>query len=165
MESKEVLVILGSTNSPTGELSDISKSRLDYAASLYANGKLVLCTGGWGNHFNISKEPHAFYSKNYLLAKGIPEPAFLEFALSSHTVEDALKLKPILSKLEKPNITIITSDFHLQRVRMIFGEVLKGFSFEYMGASTDFLESEQRAMLMAHEQEAMRNIVQNGLYF
>lgn len=165
MESKEVLITLGSTNSPTGELSDISRSRLDHAANLYSNGKFILCTGGWGKHFNTSKDPHAVYSKNYLLAKGIPDSAFLEFALSSHTVEDALKSKPILSKLENAKFTIITSDFHLQRVRLIFGEILRDFSFEYAGATTDFLESEQRAMLMAHEQEAISKIIQNGLSF
>jgi len=165
MESKEVLVILGSTNSSTGELSDISRSRLDYAANLYSSGKLVLCTGGWGKHFNTSKEPHAYYSKNYLLAKGIPESAFLEFALSSHTVDDALETKPILSKLEKPKITIITSDFHLKRVQLIFGEILNDFSFKCIGASTDFLEPEKRAMLLAHEQETIGKIIQNGLRF
>jgi len=163
MESKEVLITLGSTNSSTGELSNISRSRLDFAANLYSGGKLVLCTGRWGKYFNTSKEPHAAYSRNYLLSKGIPESAFLEFALSSHTLEDALKSKPILSRLENPKITIVTSDFHLQRVKLIFGEILNGFSFECVGASTSFLESEQRLILLAHEAEALTKIIQNGL--
>jgi len=156
MASKEVLVILGSTNSSTGELSDISKSRLEYGANLYSYGKFILCTGGWGKHFNISNEAHAVYSKNYLIARGIPESAFLEFALSNNMVEDAVKSKPILHKLKNPKITIITSDFHLPRVQLIFNEILKGVTFECVGVSTFFLDSEQRTMLLAHEQESTK---------
>jgi uncharacterized SAM-binding protein YcdF (DUF218 family) len=165
MESTEVLVILGAPNSPEGELSDIAKSRLDRGAELYSAGKLILCTGGWGNHFNSSAQAHAVYAKEYLLAKGIPESAFLEFALSGNTVEDALKAKPILSGLENTKITIITSDFHLQRVQLIFGQILKGFSFELVGASSGFLESEHRMILIAHEEEAIKGISKTACLF
>jgi uncharacterized SAM-binding protein YcdF (DUF218 family) len=165
MESTEVLVILGSPNSPEGELSDIARSRLDRGAELYSAGRLILCTGGWGNHFNTSTQAHAVFAKEYLLAKGIPESAFLEFALSGNTVEDASKSKAILAKLDKLIITVITSDFHLERVQLIFNEVLKDFSFQCIGVSSSFLDSEQRAKLMLHERGAIDRIIQNGLYF
>tara|TARA_R110002126_G_scaffold181672_2_gene330481 strand:+ start:1569 stop:1733 length:165 start_codon:yes stop_codon:yes gene_type:complete len=51
---KEVLVVLGSPNSPTGALSDISKSRLNFCLENYSEDQKVLCTGGWGDHFNTS---------------------------------------------------------------------------------------------------------------
>jgi vancomycin permeability regulator SanA len=165
MESTEVLVILGSPNSPEGELSDIAKSRLDHGAQLYAAGKLILCTGGWGNHFNTSAHAHAVYAKEYLLAKGIPESAFLEFALFGNTVEDASKPKAILAKLDNPIITVITTDFHLERVQLIFNEVLKDFSFQCVGVNSSFLDSEQHARLMLHERGAIDQIIQNGLFF
>ena len=38
--------------------------------------------------FNPTSLPHAYYSKQYLLHKGVKENDFLEFVLSSNTVED-----------------------------------------------------------------------------
>ncbi len=67
---QEVFIILGSPNTPTGELSVISKSRLNYCVHHYKLGNKVLCTGGWGPHFNTSEHPHAFYAKKYLIHAG-----------------------------------------------------------------------------------------------
>ena len=67
---KEVLIILGSPNSPSGALSDISISRLNDCVNRYQKGDFILCTGGWGAHFNISKSSHAALAKQYLMGKG-----------------------------------------------------------------------------------------------
>ena len=165
MKLSEVLVVLGSPNSPEGQLSEIAKSRLDCVADLYDENKRILCTGGWGAHFNIAPQAHAIYAKEYLLKKGIPEHGFLEVALSSNTVEDAVKSKEILSRLEHPRISVITSDFHLERVRLIFSEILKGFETQFIGVKSDFLSSEILHTLTAHEQAAIQSISRNGLYY
>ena len=56
---REVLVVLGGFNSPTGELSATSLDRLDYCKGIFIKGQLVLLTGGWGDHFNTSDNvPH-----------------------------------------------------------------------------------------------------------
>ena len=102
---KEVLIVLGSPNSPSGELSDISKSRLDYCRNIFTKGQLILCTGGCGPHFNTSDKPHSLYGRDYLIKNGLSEKDFLEFALSENTVDDAVKIKPILSGLK--NIKLI----------------------------------------------------------
>ena len=93
----EILVVLGSPNSSKGKLSIMSKERLDFCLERFNNNMMILCTGGWGSHFNTTKEPHAYYTKNYLIKKGIPEDRFLENALSGNTVEDAVKTKEIIS--------------------------------------------------------------------
>lgn len=165
MKSIEVLVVLGSPNSPTGELSEIAKSRLNWAADLFDVNKRILCTGGWGSHFNEAPEAHAIYAKEYLLKRGIPEQSFLDVALSSNTVEDAVKSKAILSGLDHPHISIITSDYHLERVRLIFSEVLKGIEIKFIGVQSDFLNEEERNLLIAHEQAAIQSIIRNGLYY
>ena len=161
---KEVLIVLGSPNSPSGELSNISKSRLDYCASLYSTGKLILCTGGWGKHFNTSSEAHAVYAKKYLVEKGVLECDFLDFALSENTVDDAIKIKKIISKLENLNLTIITSDYHLERVQLIFQEILKDFNFNCIGVQSN-LEKDQLQRHMKHERKAINLIINNGLYY
>jgi len=161
---KEILVVLGSPNSPSGELSAISKSRLDYCANLYSTGKLILCTGGWGEHFNTSREAHAFYAKRYLIEKGVPERDFLDFALSENTVDDAVKIKKIITKSENARLSIISSEYHLERVQLIFREILKGFDFRCIGVP-DTLEKDQLQHLAAHEKAAIKLILKNGLYY
>ena len=54
---QDVFIILGSPNSPKGILSDISKTRLNWCIENYRKGNLILCTGGWGAHFNTAEKP------------------------------------------------------------------------------------------------------------
>lgn len=160
----DVFIILGSPNSSSGKLSDISISRLNYCIKLYQKGDLILCTGGWGEHFNISKNAHATFAKQYLIEKGVLEKDFLDFALSGNTVEDAVKVKPIISKLRKSNLTIITSDYHLNRVKIIFGKILEDYSMDFVGVKSN-LEQEEYNTLLIHEKKAINTILKNGLYY
>ena len=162
----EIVIVLGSPNGPHGELSDIALSRLNCCIAHYKDNMKILCTGGWGEHFNTSQQPHAFYSKQYLLSKDIPESAFLEFALSKHTVDDAVKAHEIISKLNPIGLglTVITSDFHLKRVKLIFNTVFKKYAMHYIGAKSN-LDQAQHKSLLAHEEKAVQSILKNGLYF
>lgn len=160
---KEVLIILGSPNSPSGKLSDISICRLNDCVNRYQKGNLILCTGGWGK-FNISKKSHATFAKQYLIEKGILEEDFLDFALSGNTVDDAVKIKPIISTLEKSKLTIITSDYHLNRVKIIFNKILVNYTMDFIGVESN-LGQEEYSALMQHEKNAINSIIQNGLYY
>ena len=161
---KDVLIVLGSLNSPSGELSTISISRLNYCVKIYQPGNLVLCTGGWGDHFNTSKNSHASYAKQYLIEKGVLESDFLDFALSGHTVDDAVKIKPIVEALENIKLTIITSDYHLNRVKLIFNEILEGYNMDFAGVESHLPKEELEAVAI-HEIKAIASILQNGLYY
>lgn len=161
---KDILVVLGSPNSPEGLLSDISKSRLDYCKHIHNEGQLVLCTGGWGAHFNTSKHSHASYAKAYLIKNGLLEKDFLEFALSGHTVDDAVKVKPILSRFHNPNVIIITSDYHIERVKLIFEEILAAYKLEFVGVESN-IDKEQFQLLVKHEKKRIHTIKENGLYY
>ncbi|WP_420603518.1 YdcF family protein [Flagellimonas sp.] len=162
---KKVLIVLGSPNSASGELSSISKSRLDRCLDLFEKESLVLCTGGWGPHFNTADYPHAHYAKTYLIQKGLLEHAFLDFALSKNTVDDAVKVKTILSALKDDvSLTIITSGYHLVRVKLIFNEILEGFAMQFVGVSCK-LDKDEYDALLAHEKKAVAAILENGLYY
>lgn len=164
MKQKKVLIVLGSPNSPSGVLSEISENRLNYCFQIFEKGNLVLCTGGWGNHFNTSKKSHASYAKKYLIEKGLLDVCFLDLALSSNTVEDAVKIKPIISKLDNISLTIITSDYHLDRVKIIFKEILKDYNNSFIGVENN-LNEEEESKLVLHERKAIDAIIQNGLYY
>jgi len=159
----EILVVLGSPNSVLGELSAISISRLNYCLQHFDNQKRILCTGGFGAHFNSSKIAHATYAKEYLLKNGITKNSFLTSALSSNTVEDAVKTKSI-SKLNNIRLTIISSDYHIKRVEYIFNQILKDYSKIYVGIKSD-IAPQKLALLIQHEKKSLESILKNGLYY
>lgn len=161
---KEVLVVLGSPNSPTGVLSDISKSRLNYCLKCYSKEKLILCTGGWGEHFNTAKKSHATYAQEYLIQNSVQEKAFIEIALSSNTVDDAVKIKAITQKMDNIHLTIITSDYHLDRVKLIFEDLLKSFELDFIGVKS-CLKKETYNALVNHEKKEILSILEKGLYY
>lgn len=160
----EILIVLGSPNSPTGELSSVSKERLDFCRKIFQENSLILCTGGWGEHFNTAEKAHASYTKNYLIEKGISEAHFLDVALSDNTVDDAVKVKEIISKLSNITLTIITSDYHLERVKLVFNEILKNYKIKFIGVKSNF-ETEKYNALIKHEEKAIEGIIKNGLYY
>ena len=161
---QDVFIVLGSPNSPKGILSDISKTRLNWCIDNYRKGNLILCTGGWGAHFNTAEKPHAAFAKKYLIKNGIAENDFLDFALSSNTVDDVVKIKPIISKLEHVTLKVITSDYHLNRVKLIFNEILEGYEITYVGVISNF-SSDEFDTLVLHEKNAIQVILKNGLYY
>jgi len=160
----EILVVLGSPNSPSGELSSISKSRLDCCRKIFNNAQVILLTGGWGQHFNKSDKAHAYYGKEYLTGKGLSETVFLEFALSQNTVDDAVKIKSIISKFDKVKLTIITSDYHIERVKLVFNEILGDYEMKFLGVKSN-LAKEELGQLIEHENQAIELIKKNGLYY
>ena len=161
---QEIYIILGSPNSPSGKLSAISLSRLNHCIINYKNDDLIICTGGWGSHFNTAEQSHAYFAKKYLLENGIPKDAFLEFALSSNTVDDAVKLRPILAQLKPAVYTVITSDYHLPRVQLIFNTILEKYDITYIGVASN-LNTIDFKTLVDHEQRALQWIATNGLHF
>lgn len=161
----EVIVVLGSPNFPDGTLGPIAFDRLQGCLSIFDSIKhKILCTGGFGAHFNTSPMAHANYLKNFLIEKGVPPTAFLPLALSSNTVEDAVMSLAILKDYEFKDLLIITSEYHLARVEFIFSEILKEFYLNFKAVThhsmDDLLEP-----LIQHEKLAMQQLISNGLYY
>ncbi len=164
ISKKDVIVVLGSPNSNKGELGSIAKSRLDCCLDIYTKGKFVLCTGGWGEHFNTTETAHAVYAKNYLIQHGIQADAFLKDALSNNSVDDAVKVKQVILGMTDIKLTVITSDYHKERVRLIFTEVLREYSCNFVGVQSD-LNRDELSHFVKHEQQAIATILKNGLFY
>ncbi len=161
---QKVYIVLGAENSDEGILGAISKSRLDACLGLYKKGNLVLCTGGWGDHFNTTTIAHAFYAQEYLIKRGVLKPDLLNPTLSSNTVDDAVKLKEPLENFKKCELILITSDFHMERVQLIFNEILKKYTISYIEAKNT-LNVDELQMYENHEKKAVQCILENGLYY
>jgi uncharacterized SAM-binding protein YcdF (DUF218 family) len=162
---KNILIILGSPNSAKGRLGKSAIGRLKKCIEIFKpDENLILCTGGFGVHFNASSKPHAEYLMKYLIKKRISKEYFLPFADSANTVEDAVKSREILRKMGFENCTIITSNYHLKRVQLIFDEILTGIEKQYIGVEDNFSEKKLK-LLQNHEAKAIEGILKNGLYY
>ena len=118
-------------------------------------------TGGYGAHFNTTDQPHAAYVKEYLVKRGVPSQAIVEFAESNNTLEDASLSKPIVLKYGVPLIVVVTSDYHVDRAHFIFEREFAGTEvrIQFSASQTEEeacefdLETQKK-----HEQEALTKL-------
>jgi uncharacterized SAM-binding protein YcdF (DUF218 family) len=167
MHNPGLIVVLGSPNSDDGILSEMGRGRLNQGLRLFAElkqqGWKFLLTGGFGEHFNQTEHPHAFYAKQYLLACGVEESQIVDFALSRNTVDDALQARAIVDKLGVASLLIVSSDFHMPRVEFIFNRVFPDKTLRFIGAP--YLQScvpEDQVRLAAHEDRELTSLRESG---
>lgn len=157
--AESLIVVLGAPNEADGRLSALAQARGQYAAKRYQQLKAygpvkVLCTGGFGEHFNVSTQPHGELQKQHMQQLGVAESDFLTVISSRFTFEDAsLSLQPIKS-LNIPRFEVVTSGFHLIRVRFIFDNLFVDHCITYHGAPSP-VSIQEYARLLAHEKAVM----------
>lgn len=153
------IVVLGNTNDENGILSPIASERCDRAAEEYRRhpDAKIITTGGWGNHFNLTNQPHAVYTRAYLEKLGIPADAFVESAESANTVEDATLCRPIVERHGFKRLILVTSDFHLDRARFLFTREFPDLPIEFVPAKTN-LPAEDLRPLLEHERRALARL-------
>ena len=162
---KNAIIVLGSPNSAKGRLGKIAVERAKKCLEIFnSETDLILCTGGFGLHFNKTSTPHAEYLKRYLIKNKIPKTCFLPFANSSNTVQDATKSKEILLENNIQKITIITTEYHLKRVQLIFDEVLSQFDKTYLPVPNN-ISKKSLKKFETHEANSINGILKNGLYY
>jgi uncharacterized SAM-binding protein YcdF (DUF218 family) len=161
------IVVLGSPNSPEGELFLMAKKRLDKCFDKYLSHKYsIILTGGFGLHFNASKHPHHHWAKQYLISKGVDNQDIITCLDSTNTVQDATMLLPILAQNPIEHLIVITSDYHLERVEFIFKSVLaEKVSLSYIGVDSEGIDPEILDKLIAHERLALEGLRKNGVIF
>lgn len=159
--SKKAIVLLGAPNDEDGNLSQIALERANKAIEECTKqpDALVLPTGGWGDHFNTTDKPHAFYSRKYLVEHGVAESRFLPAAESGNTAEDATLAAPILANAEIDEVTIVTSDFHVPRAKLLFRRALKGVSISFAPSTTN-LPEEELGKLTNHELRSVKMLAE-----
>ena len=161
------IVVLGSPNSPEGELFLMAKKRLDICYESYLSNKYpIILTGGFGLHFNTSNYPHHHWTKQYLIRKGVGSQDIIAFLDSANTLQDATMLLPILAQNFIEHLIIITSDYHVERVEFIFKSVLgEKVSLSYIGVGSEGIDPEILAKLIIHETLALEGLRKNGVIF
>jgi uncharacterized SAM-binding protein YcdF (DUF218 family) len=120
-------------------------------------------TGGYGEHFNTTQQPNASYAKKILLDLGVPADHIVEFAESRNTVDDALTSRPIVDRYGAQHLVVVSSDFHLDRVKFVFEQVFPDKQVEFLGAP--YLKSrtpEEQERLLAHEARELTSLRERG---
>ena len=159
------ILVLGAPNDNQGNLSIIAATRLLKAIDVYIKyGYKIICTGGFGDGFNTTSVPHAEYAKRFLTFNGVPDSDILGPVLSSNTVEDAVKTSEYIENLNVNCIYVVSSDFHMPRVKFIFNKTL-GLICELLFVVSDSsqLNLEKRNELLLHEKKSLDSLIKNGL--
>ena len=158
----KAIILLGGPNNAQGELSEIVIKRCQTAFEYHLNFPelKILCTGGFGAHFNETEHAHADYVKAYLKELGVHDTQFLPIAESRFTLEDALLTKPILQRADISEVVLITSSFHMKRAKYIFNRLCPELFLECVEAPTPVCEHELEKLL-AHEVRALQREAKN----
>lgn len=154
-----IIILLGAPNDAAGNLSSIAVERCERALLEYRTGPgyRVLPTGGFGEHFNRTAQPHAYYTRRYLLEHGVPDRDILEPVYSRFTEEDARLSKPVVVSCGVRQVKVVTSDFHVARARLIFENEFAGYQLLF-SASKTILPRLELAQLIEHEETAVARI-------
>ncbi|MFT3829926.1 MAG: YdcF family protein [Opitutaceae bacterium] len=158
-----VLIVLGSPNDEHGNLHSLAVERCRRALRLHRDnpGWPLLLTGGFGEHFNTTAQPHAAYLRRWLEEHGVPAAAFLPFAESRNTLEDASLARPILLATGARVALVVTSDYHADRARFVFEREFAGTGVTLCFVATETDESACRldlAALKRHEVAALARL-------
>ena len=155
----KTIVLLGASNDASGKLSQMAIDRLECAYSVYTsnNNVKIVCTGGFGEHFNTTNISHAEYLKQWLLLKGMSDEVFLPHIISSNTKEDLQGLKETIINHPTDLLIIITSDFHVKRVQILY-EMLVNYQNVIFIPANSHLKKEELLARIAHEEIAIKNI-------
>lgn len=154
-----VIIVLGSPNDDQGQLSSMALERCSKAVAEFREnpGYAILPTGGWGQHFNTTDKPHAFYIHKELSMRGIPESAFLAYVESSNTIEDARQSRIALDAYPEADLVVVTSDFHAARARFLFEREFRGRQIRISESVTN-LPPKELARLQEHELDALKKL-------
>jgi uncharacterized SAM-binding protein YcdF (DUF218 family) len=154
-----LLIILGANNTHDGQLAPMAIDRAIGAFRFLENNPdfYVLCTGGFGSHFNTSDYPHAQYLQNFLLEKGINHQRFVEFALSETMIDDAQLSKKIIERYQPDMVAVISSDFQIERARLTF-QLYCDYPYTLFLEVPSNLYEEEMERLIRQEQQALNRL-------
>ncbi len=127
----DALIFFSFSLTPEGDLSRVSRLRLDETLRLYREGKAkyILLTGGAGRQPVPLIESEI--AKKYLVSKGVDSGHIFIETRSSNTLENIEFLLPIINQKKLKTLILVSSPYHLPRISRYFakqmGDALKDF--------------------------------------
>jgi len=143
-----VIIILGGPLTKDNKPDIWLKSRLDKMKEIYKtyNPDYIIVTGGYPTNEYISEADVMYdYLKN-----SIPVDKIYKETESTNTYENATKTyKMLINKIQKKEInriSILTSDFHIERSKYIFDNIFRGIKINMISAKTPISDTEMEIL-------------------
>ena len=119
------IIVLGDKLHANNKMSSNLKSRLDKCIEVYKTNNLIIVCGG-NNCGRNCYHTEAYVMKKYLLDNStIPKNKIILERNSLNTIENIKKMKLIVQKYKYDSLSIISSKWHLHRVKFICQIFLK----------------------------------------
>lgn len=160
-----LLFNLGAPNDDQGNLSQIALDRANCTLNIFNSDQSVkiICTGGIGEHFNRTNLPHAMHVQKYLVSEGVPRESLIDVIESKNTFEDLTLAKPLIEKYKPLSVIMVTSDFHMQRVKLICSKIGWYNNCDFISAVST-VSTEELEILNAHEEKAIAILNRSAAY-
>lgn len=138
-KNTDVIIVMAGGLDDNGNIHPWVKKRLDVALDLYRqNPKFILCTGGGTYHKPpiLNKENFVIHEStacaDYLISNDVnPQHIIKEWASYDSVASVYFSLLLCVIPRNWNNICVITSDFHMTRVKMLFEWIFKLHSNKY----------------------------------
>ncbi len=158
-----MVVVLGAPNDASGELGPVASRRVQLAADLARrdDSVLLLPTGGFGEHFNVSSAPHWQHITRALVAAGVAPARVLAGVDSRNTAEDAELACAEVQRMAPRRTVVVTSEFHRERAALLFGRAAISLGLGptlRMETTSAPVDEGTMAELVAHERGALRRL-------
>lgn len=129
------MIVLGRKLELGGKPSHILSGRMEMASSLFKqkfdlDKDFLLVTGGLVQR-GEGVRTEAEVMKELAEFHGIPSSRIILEKEALSTVDNAHFSKSILNEMGITNVTVITSDFHMERTKLIFTRILKKFTITF----------------------------------
>jgi len=92
-------------------------------------GGVIVFTGGYTTSPRISE---AKYMMDLATTMGVPREDIIIEEEAMNTVENAILTKEIIETMNVDEVFIVTSVYHIPRSAIIFNEVFKGYTINYV---------------------------------
>ena len=118
------IILLGGSNNKNGKLSNTTIMRLNKFFEVYEQNEIlkpkIIISGG----FRFSEVSHCELIKNEILQKYPNILIEKEFIENNNTIDEAINISEYLSLNYTGNVIIITSSYHMNRVKYLFNKTL-----------------------------------------
>lgn len=157
-----IIIILGHRILKDGSMSHSLINRLKLGHSLYKKGDSIMLTGGRVQ--TKSKHTEAYLMKKYLLQEyEIPSKSIITEPRAMTTIENAIYSYKILTKINHIgdcDIIILSSNFHIKRVKYIFNKILVDIPNKTYRSSCDTFSRSQLLTIKQVERKELKRIKQ-----
>ena len=150
------IVVLGGGVNLRGEIPKTVYQRLDKALEVYQknldkNPKIIVSGKYSFLYQQINQFPHyteAEKMASYLIKNGVPKKQIILEKKSKDTIGNAYFVKKIFLKKNEKKGIIITSNFHLERVKYVFDKIFgKYYQLDFIGVKEDLPKEKEKEVL------------------